>query len=153
MANESIKFYRGEKADLPLRGENGSIYITSDSGDMYMDTQDTASDASSGEAVIGRVQIKDSSKAPINHASSNTSYGVSSASNYGHAKASTTAPKANGTASVGSETSSFARGDHVHPLQTSVANATKATQDSAGQQINTTYIKGLSVSGRTITKI
>lgn len=31
------------------------------------------------------------------------------------------------------------------------ATATKATQDSAGQQINTTYIKGLSVSGRTIT--
>ena len=34
---------------------------------------------------------------------------------------------------------------------TSVTNATKATQDSAGQQINTTYIKGLSVNGRTIT--
>ena len=35
-----------------------------------------------------------------------------------------------------------------------VANAgaaTKATQDSAGQQINLTYIKGLSVSGQTIT--
>lgn len=31
------------------------------------------------------------------------------------------------------------------------SSATKATQDSAGQQINTTYIKGLSVSGRTIT--
>lgn len=30
-------------------------------------------------------------------------------------------------------------------------NATKATQDSAGQQIDTTYIKGLSVSGKTIT--
>lgn len=30
-------------------------------------------------------------------------------------------------------------------------SATKATQDSAGQQINTTYIKGLSVSGKTIT--
>ena len=29
--------------------------------------------------------------------------------------------------------------------------ATKATQDSAGQQINTTYIKGLSVSGATLT--
>ena len=29
--------------------------------------------------------------------------------------------------------------------------ATKATQDSAGQQIDTTYIKGLAVSGRTIT--
>ena len=33
----------------------------------------------------------------------------------------------------------------------SCANATKATQDSAGQQINTTYIKNVSVSGRTIT--
>ena len=32
-----------------------------------------------------------------------------------------------------------------------VANATKATQDSTGQQINSTYIKGLSVSGKTIT--
>ena len=31
------------------------------------------------------------------------------------------------------------------------ATATKAAQDSAGQQINTTYIKGLSVSGKTIT--
>lgn len=30
-------------------------------------------------------------------------------------------------------------------------SATKATQDSAGQQINTTYIKSLTVSGRTIT--
>lgn len=30
-------------------------------------------------------------------------------------------------------------------------SATKATRDSAGQQINTTYIKGLSVSGRTVT--
>ena len=33
----------------------------------------------------------------------------------------------------------------------SADSATKATQDSAGQQINTTYIKGLSVNGRTIT--
>lgn len=34
---------------------------------------------------------------------------------------------------------------------TNATNATKATQDSAGQQINTTYIKGVSVSGRTVT--
>lgn len=34
---------------------------------------------------------------------------------------------------------------------TTAYSATKATQDSAGQQIDTTYIKGLSVSGRTIT--
>ena len=36
-------------------------------------------------------------------------------------------------------------------LTGNAASATKATQDSAGQQINTTYIKGLSVSGKTIT--
>lgn len=34
---------------------------------------------------------------------------------------------------------------------TSAGSATKATQDSAGQQINSTYIKSLSVNGRTIT--
>lgn len=56
-------------------------------------------------------------KAQTNHASTGTSYGVSSASNYGHAKASGTAPKASAaTAVVGSETATFARGDHVHPL-------------------------------------
>lgn len=36
-------------------------------------------------------------------------------------------------------------------LSGNASTATKATQDSAGQQINTTYIKSLSVSGRTIT--
>ena len=36
-------------------------------------------------------------------------------------------------------------------LTGNASTATKATQDSAGQQINTTYIKGLSVSGKTIT--
>lgn len=33
----------------------------------------------------------------------------------------------------------------------SATSSTKATQDSAGQQINTTYIKGLSVNGKTVT--
>lgn len=56
--------------------------------------------------------------APKSHASTETTYGAASDSNYGHAKASTTSPKANGTAHVGSETSSFARGDHVHPNST-----------------------------------
>ena len=36
-------------------------------------------------------------------------------------------------------------------LSGNASTSTKATQDSAGQQINTTYIKGLSVSGKTIT--
>lgn len=55
------------------------------------------------------------SRTPTSHASTATTYGVSSASNYGHAMASSTSPKANGTAAVGSETAKFARGDHVHP--------------------------------------
>lgn len=58
-------------------------------------------------------------KAPTSHASTATTYGAASASNYGHAKASSTTPKAPGTAAVGSETSSFSRGDHIHPLQAS----------------------------------
>lgn len=45
-----------------------------------------------------------------------------------HVTWSTTTPKANGTASVGSETK-VARGDHVHPLQTTVSgNAGTATK-------------------------
>ena len=75
-------------------------------------------------------------KAPISHASSATTYGVSSASNYGHAKASGTTPKVAGTAAVGTETSSFARGDHVHPAQTSVSgNAGTATKFASAQSV------------------
>ena len=58
----------------------------------------------------------DTTRAPNNHAVSATTYGVSSTTNYGHSRASTTSPKALGTAAVGSETTNFARGDHVHPL-------------------------------------
>ena len=36
-------------------------------------------------------------------------------------------------------------------LNGNASSATKATQDSAGQQINSTYIKNVSVDGRTIT--
>lgn len=75
-------------------------------------------------------------KAPTSHASSETTYGTSSASNYGHAKASSTTPKVAGTAAVGNETSSFARGDHVHPAQTSVSgNAGTATKFASAQSV------------------
>lgn len=40
--------------------------------------------------------------------------------------ASSTSPKMNGTAAVGSETTTFARGDHVHPTDTSRAASTHA---------------------------
>lgn len=75
-------------------------------------------------------------KAPNSHASTGTTYGVASASAYGHAKASSTTPKANGTAAVGSETGAFARGDHVHPVQTTVSgNAGSATKLQTARSI------------------
>lgn len=54
-------------------------------------------------------------------------------------------------ASFKSEGLRLLEGSFIGNLSGTASNATKATQDSAGQPINTTYIKGLSVSGRTIT--
>ena len=80
---------------------------------------------------------------PTSHASTATTYGVASATNYGHAKASATVPLAAGTASVGDETATFARGNHRHPLQTTVSgNAGTATKWQS-----TRYIDGLGVDG------
>ena len=81
--------------------------------------------------------------APTSHASTATTYGAASASNYGHAIASSTTPKANGTAAVGNETAKFARGDHVHPLQTTVSgNAGTATKLATARTINGTNFDG-----------
>ena len=52
--------------------------------------------------------------------------------------ASSTTPKANGTAAVGSE-SNYARGDHVHPAQTTVSgNAGTATKFASAQSVTLT---------------
>lgn len=86
-------------------------------------------------------------KAPTNHASNNTTYGISTNTLYGHAMASSTTPKASAaTAAVGSETAKFARGDHVHPL--TVANSWTGGQ-TAGPKIITT-INGVSGTGVSI---
>lgn len=54
--------------------------------------------------------------------------------------------------SVKYATSAGSAGNAAKATKADTANsATKATQDSAGQQINTTYIKSLTVSGRIIT--
>ena len=52
----------------------------------------------------------------------------------GHVQPSTIAPKAPGTATVGTETT-YARADHVHPLQTTVATATSANQLTTARTI------------------
>ena len=67
--------------------------------------------------------------APIYHATSSNLYGLSTNSVYGHAKASDTIPLVASSADVGSETSTFARGDHVHPAQKDITgNAGTATK-------------------------
>jgi hypothetical protein len=140
----SFKILKGLKNNLPSSRSDGTMYYTTDEGMIYVDYQDgnsisrkalnadTANKLKiartfslkgdvTGSASFdgsGNVEIEATvnGKAPTSHASSATTYGVSSASNYGHAKASSTTPKANGTASTGSETGTFARGDHVHPV-------------------------------------
>ena len=75
-------------------------------------------------------------KAPNSHASNTSTYGISTAALYGHAMATSTTPKANGTAALGSEVAKFARGDHVHPLQTTVSgNAGTATKLATARSI------------------
>ena len=56
--------------------------------------------------------------------------------------ASTTTPKANGTATVGTDTK-FARGDHVHPAQTTITgNAGSATKLQTARTINGAAFNG-----------
>lgn len=89
----------------------------------------TSTEAGYLSGATSKIQTQLDAKAPKGHASAGTTYGAASASYYGHAKASATTPKAAGTAAVGSETATFARGDHVHPAQTSVTgNAGTATK-------------------------
>lgn len=103
----------------------------------------SAADLDALEALVGdksvstQIDAAIASKAPNSHASNTTTYGVSTSSAYGHAMASSTTPKANGTASVGSETAKFARGDHVHPLQTTISgNAGTATKLQTARTIS-----------------
>lgn len=70
------------------------------------------------EEVSTGLQAVIDGKAPTYHATTAPQkYGMASSTLYGHARASSTTPKAHGTAAIGSETGSFARGDHVHPMQ------------------------------------
>lgn len=66
------------------------------------------------------------SRTPTSHASTATTYGVSSETDYGHAMASTAAPLANGTAAAGSDATKFAQEGHVHPTDASRAASTHA---------------------------
>lgn len=97
-----------------------AVVVTDGSKNILASTTITTTELGYLNNVSSNIQTQLNSKAPTSHASANTDYGVSTAANYGHAMASSTTPKAAGTAAVGSETAKFARGDHVHPVQTDV---------------------------------
>lgn len=117
---------------VTIKGTGATTVTTDANGVIIIDSTDTNTQTvTSVNSKTGDVSLtySDVSAAPTSHASTGTTYGVASASEYGHAMASSTSPKANGTAAVGSETAKFARGDHVHPLQTTVSgNAGTATK-------------------------
>ena len=91
-----------------------------------------------GTACQGNDSRLANARTPTVHASTATTYGAASDTQYGHAKASGTTPKASGTAAVGTETGTFARGDHVHPAQTTVSgNAGTATKLATARTVRT----------------
>ena len=89
-----------------------------------------------GESVVNKID----GKAPKNHASTDTTYGVANADNYGHAKASSVTPEKNTTnGSIGTDNGIFARGDHAHPAQTTITgNAGTATKLETARTISLT---------------
>ena len=80
-------------------------------------------------------------------------YPILDSSNYNNYSPTKTGGGASGTwgINISGKANTAGTADMSKACSGNSATATKATQDSAGQQINTTYIKDLSVSGKTIT--
>ena len=78
---------------------------------------------------VGNDARLSNSRTPVAHASTTTTYGVSSATNYGHAMASSAVPLIAGTATAGLDNGKFAREGHVHPAQINISgNAETSTK-------------------------
>lgn len=94
---------------------------------------------STGDSVLHAKQGKalQETKAPNNHASNGTTYGVGNASQHGHVMASSTAPLVAGTATAGIDNGKYAREGHVHQMQTTVTgNAGSATKLATARRID-----------------
>ena len=93
----------------------------------------TPTQNSNNAVTSGSVYQKLSEKAPNNHRSKNSTYGVSDYEYYGHSKSGITVPPMNTTnGSVGTDNGLYARADHTHPTDTSRASNSPATRASAG---------------------
>lgn len=84
--------------------------------------------------------------APISHASNGTTYGISDASNYGHAKSSTTDPLMDGTADPGTAGALFANYNHRHPSDTAKANLSGGNAFSGKQSIAASSATGAGIN-------
>ena len=162
-----VKFIKGEEADImKLKTTSsiteGALYVATDTGTMWL-----------GNSRTSLLQIKDNIDTntwnALKGATSNT------AGSAGYVAAPTKGQQgfflrgdgawaaiSKGTVGLGNvdNTADSAKsvkyaasaGSASSATRASTADsATKATQDSAGNNINTTYVKNLSVSGRTIT--
>ena len=76
-----------------------------------------------GTACQGNDSRLSDARTPTSHASTATTYGVGSYTNYGHAMASSAPPAMNGTVSTGVDNGKYAREGHVHPTDTNRAPA------------------------------
>ena len=108
------KFIKSGGTTSQFLKANGDV----DSNSYALDSHIHTFGSDAGTYCEGNDSRLSDTRTPKSHATSATTYGVSSASNYGHSMASGTSPKMNGTATVGSETAKFARGDHIHPSDT-----------------------------------
>lgn len=140
----SGKFYSDSAKTAEVTGENGKIYTTLDTNKVYRwsgsafveisaslalgETSSTAYRGDRGKIAYDHSQV---AHAPADAEKNvQADWNVTDSSSDAFIKNKPTSMPANGG---------------------NAATAAKATQDSAGQQITTTYIKGLSVSGRTVT--
>ena len=114
---------------LPLN-KGGTGATTADGVLTNLGITATIAELNYVDGVTSNIQEQLNSKAAINHASADTSYGVGSATNYGHVKAATDAPLvASGSGNVGTDNGLYARADHVHPEQLNISgNAETATK-------------------------
>ena len=109
---------------LPKNGGTGSVGIT---GIMYGNGQNAVTAATSSQIVnvIGTTKITNAVHADIADAL-NTSNPITAVSFNGITGLSSSTPLINGIASIGTSTT-VARADHVHPIDTSKANLSGAT--------------------------
>lgn len=170
MANNKIKFLRGTSNEYTAaEKDSDAIYFTTDDGKLYIGDKEV-----SGSDIIIDDNMSDTSKNPVQNKVVNAALnGKANTSHGNHVPTTETANNAvflrndntwatvtpaNIGAAAASHShnyagSSFAGGAATTALECTgnAATATKATQDSSGQQINTTYIKGLSASSGSIT--